>query len=495
MASTFTLKTAEVIRDDILRTIRAGLINIGVSNPNVTPGSDYFVLAQSVGDQLEIAMANCQVKADAQMPDTAIDADLARVMAIYGLTFRGASGAAGNVALSSTAATSVTTGDQLIDASGYRFEVAVGGTYANGDVIPIQGVDTGKLTNHTAGDSLRWVTVPPFSASTAVVATGGLTGGVDAEGNETARQRLYARLRNPPASGNWQHVATLAEEASTLVEKAFVHPTVNGPANYGLAVVGYATATSKSRVVPAITVTNVIKPYVDGKYPEHADSIITSVTDSNFDLSVAITIPSSPKATPAGPGGGWTDGTTWPRDSTLSGTFKCAVTSAASSSTFTVDAPSPPTAAVSQIAWLSTLTWTVYTATVTSYTGTSGAYVVTIDKPFAGIAAGDYISPNAVNIQAYFDAILGRFAKNGPGEKASAAYLTARGFRHPTPAQSWPCKIDATMIRSITDSGDEVQDAEFMYRTSTAAPTVPASVSDAPAIFVPRYIGIYEKLT
>lgn len=492
----FTVKTAEETRDDILRVYRSGLINLGVTNPNVTPGSDVYVLAQAIGNQIEVAMANTQVKADAQMPDTATGEDLDRILAQYDLTRRSPAGAAGSVLLSSTASTSVTLGAQLVDGAGLRFAVTIGGTYANGARIPVQGVDTGDETNHDAGDIFRWVTPPPFSATTAVVASGGITGGIGLEDDETARQRLYARLRNPPGAGNWEHVAELCEAADPLVQKAFVYPAVNGPANVGVAVVGYATDSSKSREVPALTVTNTIKPYLDGLYPEHADTIVDSAVDVDFDMAVELVLPASPKASPAGPGGGWTDGTSWPRNTAASSTFACTVTAVTSTTVFTVDAPSAPTAGITQIAWYSPYDFTVYTAYVSSFTGSSGAYVLTLDRPFPGITTGCFISPNALNIASYFAAAIAQFAAMGPGEKvASASNAFARGFRHPTPAQSWPYKVDGTMLRAITDAGDEVQSASFLYVTSSGAPAVPGSVSDGPNIYVPRHIAFYERLT
>ncbi len=495
MSSTFTLKDAAAIRDDILRTQRAGLVAIGVANPNLTPGSDAYVLAQAIGDQFEIAMANAQTKADAMMPDTATGTDLDRILTSYGLARRAASGAAGNVTLSSTTSTTVTVGASLVDGAGQRYLVTIGGTYANGATIPVQGLDTGSATNHAAGTVLRWVTPPPFAAQTVVVATGGLTGGVDAEDDETARQRLYSFLRTPPSSGNWQQVATICEGADTLVQKAFVYPAVNGPGNVAVAVVGYATSVSKSRVVPALNVANGIKPTLDGSYPEHVDTIVTGTVDVSFDLSIALTLPASPKASPAGPGGGWTDGTTWPRNSTASATFRCTVTAVASSTSFTVDAPTSPVANITQIAWLSPVDWTVYTATVTGVTGSAGVYVVTLDKPFPNIAVGDLISPNAVNIATYYASVLTHFAYMGPGEKASAGTAgLIRGYRHPVPAQSWPSSVDDQMLRRIVTNSSEVQSAQFLYRTSSSAPAVPGTVATGPNIYIPRKVAFYEKV-
>lgn len=497
MASTFTVKTAEQIRDDILRTYRAGLIDLGVANPNVTPGSDIYVLAQAVGDQLEIAMANCQVKADAMMPDTATGEDLDARLEQYGLARRAAGGSSGNITLDSTATSTVAAGTQLIDGAGLRYEVETSASYADGATIPVTAVDTGKATNLAAGTTLRWVTTPPFSARTALVATGGLTDGTDAEDDDTARARLYARLRTPPGAGNWEHVAELVEESSTQVEKCFVYPAKNGPASVAAAVVGPVSSTSKSRAITASTVTNVIKPYLDGKYPEHVNTVVKSVVDANFDVAIALSIPASPTASPAGPGGGWTDGTTWPRPNTTNSFGYCDVTAVTSTTVFRVRSESAPTAGVSQIAWLSPTDWTVRTATVTA-SSTISTYVfeITIDKPFTGITTGCFISPNAVNVETYFEAILDHFAAMGPGEwlvSTNAAF--ARAFRHPTPATAWPMAVNSTMLRALTDAGDEVLDADFLYRTSTGNPALPSPSTDPPKIWVPQHVALYEKLT
>ena len=492
----FTVKTAEQVRNDILRTYRAGLMSIGVANPNVGPGSDVYVLAQAVGNQLEVSHANAQILAEGLLPDTATGDQLERWRNIYGLSKRTAAGATGAVVFETSAPTYVAIGSSLIDDLGQRFEVTVGGSYADGDTIPVEAIDTGADTNHEAGDVLRWVTPPPFAAQTVTVAAADLTGGVDEETDDVGVQRLLERIQNPPLSGNPSHVASWAEESSTLVQKAFVYPAVNGPGNYAVTVTGYATDVSKARSVSAIEVANAVAPYVAGKSVAPIDIIVTSAENVAFDLALFLSLPSSPKASPPGPGGGWTDGATWPRNANLGSTFRCLVTSVTSSTAFTVDAPSSPTAGVTQICFLSPVDWNTYTATVVAVSGSAGAYAITLDKPFPGIAVGNCISPNATNAEIYFDAILAQFAAMGPGEVLdSSSPMIGRGFRHPPPAQAWPYKVDATMLRAVVNASDEVLDADFAYRTSSAAPAVPSSVLGAPKIYVPQNIAFYERLT
>jgi uncharacterized phage protein gp47/JayE len=492
MASTFTVKTAEDIRDDILRTYRAGLIRIGVTNPNVTPGSDIYVLAQAIGDQLEVAMANAQVKADAMMPDTATATDLDRLLAVYALTRRVAAGSSGNVVMNSSAPSTVIAGTQLVDGAGLRFTVTTGGTYANGATVPVAATDVGAITNHSSGDTLKWSRSPPYSASTALVAAGGLTGGVNDEDDETARARLYGLLRNPPGTGNCTHIAQIAEASTTKVQKAFVYPALLGPGNFGVTVIGYPDPVTKSRAIDPTTVANLVAPYIIGRSPEHADALVTGSNDVSFDVSLALSLPASPRASTPGPGGGWTDGTSWPRNVNSTSTFRCLVTAVTSSTSFTVDAPSSPIAGVTQVCWLSPLTWTTYTAKVLTVSGSAGAYAVTLDAPFAGIAVGNAVSPNATNADAYFQDVLAFFAGMGPGEQASLT-TGSRYFRHPTPAQSWPNTVNALLLRQLTTDHTDVQSAQFLFRTSTAPPSGNGAGYN-PGIYIPGNIAFYEAL-
>jgi len=485
----FTVKTAEEIRDDILRTYEAGLLRIGVPNPNVGPGSDLYILAQAIGNQLEVAMANCQVQADNLLPDTATDEAISRWLDIYGLSLREAAGARGSVIFETTATTYVSLYTELVDDIGLRYRVTVAGYYSDNSSIPIEAIDTGADTNHESGDVLRWVSPPPFASQTVTVATGDLTGGVDEETQATAYERLRTFLRNPPSSGNASHVATWAEESSSLVQKAFVYPTTFGPGSNFVSVAGYATDVSKSRQVDGLIVTNTVKPYIEGKGAAPVDVVVSSAVDVPFNLSMALTLPSSPKASPPGPGGGWTDGSPWPQ--LISKTYVSVLASPTPTSTqFAVDAETLPIEGVTQICWLSPTDWKTYQATVTKVTGTAGNCVITIDQAFSGITAGHTISPNAVNAETYFDAIVEHFASLGPGEIFSSTHPRfGRAFRHPPPSQGWPYRVDAQLLKAVVSSSDEVMDASYLYRTSSAGPSAVAGV---PTIYVPNNIAFYE---
>jgi uncharacterized phage protein gp47/JayE len=498
----FVVKDAISIRDDVLRTIKNGLIRRGVETPNVSPGSDWFVLATALGNELAVVGANAVIKADEQMPDSAGGDGLARIAAVLGLEKQPAAGSVGFAIIAASATSPVPTGQELLDANGQRFRVTVGGNYANGDSVPIEAVDVGAATNKAPGEVLRWKVSPPFCDEKVTVAAGGLVNGIDAEDDEALRARVLAVFQNPPGSGNWEHCAELAEEADARVQKAFVHPAALGPSTMRIAVTAAPTLSSKARDVASTVLSSVVEPYVQGKLPEHAHVEVTTVDNVEATVAFALALPEAPTANPPGPGGGWINATPWPAPNGVSA-FRAAVTSVTSSTELEVDAVLAPVPGVSRIAWLSPVDWKLYTALVTSFSGSSGAYTITLDTPFAGITVGCLLWPECQNALAYCETVLAQFALMGPGEVTSNASALLRGFRHPPPANGWPSALAPHLLNAVTRAHDEVLAAQFLYREAPShgpltgsagqlAPNVPASISDPPLIFVPKHIAFYR---
>lgn len=504
----FVVKDSDTIRDDVLRTIKNGLIAQGVAEPNVGPTSDFYNVATALGNELTVVGANAIIKTDAQMPDTATDdedpngdQDLTRWAKSLGLEPQPATGSVGAVVIEASATSPIVEGAELTDDLGQRYTVTLGGNYANGASVPIKALSKGETTNREAGDTLQWAEAPPYCSDKATVATGGLINGADAEDSEALRERIYAKLQVPPGSGDWEHVAETAEASTNSVQKAFVEPAIQGPSTCDVAVTAAPTKTNKSRVIATAIMDGTVRPYTEGKLPKFGQLTVTTVTDVNADVAIGLSLPDAPTANPPGPGGGWIDGTPWPTPNGTS-TFRCTVTAVTSTTVFTVDATTSPTKNVSHIAWLSPTDWKLYTATVIDVSGSSGAYVITLDKPFVGIAVGSYIWPECQNAQKYVDAILDQFALMGPGEKTANASALARGFRHPPPSTSWPYSLGPHLLSALTDAADEVASAQFFHRTDgtttqtgaggTVVPQVPAALSNPPRIFVPRHIAFYR---
>lgn len=485
---TFPARSAKEIHDSWIRTVGNGLVlNAGIANPAVSKGTDYDIIANGFARELVVGEASCVVQADQAMPDTAAGANLDRWLGIYGVTRRQPAGSIGQITITASLSSGVliATGTQLTDSQGLRYQVSAGGTFGNQSQVPIAAIDTGSATNHLNADVLTWVATPAYCDSNVVVGipggTDGLTLGSDGEANddETPRSRLLSRLQGAAAAGNWGHVVQLVAQASPYVQGAFCYPGVYGPSTLAFAataspqVVGPFSGTSKNRDLPTTIVLSTIIPYVLGVLPEHALVQGFTVQNSPTDVAVLLSLPSAPTASPAGPGGGWLDGTPWP--SSISGTTPVTVTAVTSTTNITVNATTAPSVG-SHIAWVSPTNWQLYTATVLSFSGSSGAYVLTLDTPLVGIANGNHIFPQSVNQAAYVTALLGAFALMGPGELTSNPTYLQRGYRHPTPQLTWPSSLTAVQLRAIENVGTEVLATQWLYRSQTFAP-VPAQTA------------------
>lgn len=496
---TFEIRDVATIRDGILRIIRNGLIDLGIANPNVGPKSSYYIEATALATECTVAEANAVIKVDGFMPDSATGDELRRWLTSCGLAYRTAVGSVGKCTMQSTGpAVAVTEGDQLIDEAGLFFEVVTTGSYANNELFDVQGVSTGFATNHINGDVLTWVATPAFANPTVVVGlvggTDGLIDGVDDEDEETARGRLLDRLANPPSGFNWEHVAEIAEASSPTVQKAFVYPALEGPSSLQVAVVGFATSflaiagPTAARAIAQTIVDNVIAPYIRGILPGSINVTVLTTEDVPVDVAVGLSLPAAPTASPAGPGGGWLDGTPWPAAG--DGDPRAMVGVVTSSTVFEVYASTAPIAGVSRIAYVRQSNWRIYSAKVVSFTGVSVPYLVTVDTPMTGIAVDDYVFPQCTRQNDYLLALLKAFAQMGPGEKSAAPGVLERAFRHPTPTPLWPYSLGGQQLRALEEVGDEVLDTQWLYRSATTPP-LPGGAGDKPSIFIAGRIGLY----
>lgn len=484
-----TVKTAEEIRDDYLRTIKEGLINLGIANPNVSEGTLDYIRGTAIGQFGALLYQNISLKADAQMPDTAQEEDLVRIANIYNLSLRSAGPSSGNLILDTSVVTSVVipTGSQLIDDKGLSYEVTIGGSYSDEEEIPITAIDTGTATNLAAGKTLRWVSPPPFVSATATVADGGLTGGVDQETYEGLRTRVLEKIRNPPGGGNWSQLNQAAEDSTVAVQKSFAFPACNGPATVHIAVVSAPTESDKSRDVNSLVLTTKVIPAIQAVVPEYFELVVTTVGNQLVNVAIGISIPSATTASPPGTGGGWLDANPWPVY-TLDNYSE--VTAVTSSTEFTVNADIDPVAGTTRICWLSPTDWKLYRGTVLSFTGSNPSYTVTVDTAFTGITTGAFIFPDAELMQDYVDTLLEAFANLGPGQKTNKSGVLPRAYRRPLTTESWPSDLNDQVLRRLTDNNETILSAEYNYR-SVSSPNLPVLITDTPYILVPYNLAFY----
>ncbi|MRG98203.1 baseplate J/gp47 family protein [Polyangium spumosum] len=492
----FTTKTREQIRGDYTRTVKNGLINLGIANPNVSEGTLDYIRGDALGAFGEEIYNLVSVKANAQLPDSALDDDLIRLAKIVGLDLRPAGPSQGFIILQTSVSVPVAipAGSQLLDPAGLSYEVLVGGAYGSGDLVSIRAVDTGSRTNLPEGTTLRWSSAPPFVAATALVASGGLLGGVDQETIEGLRARLLDYYRNPPGGGNWSQVNLTAENSSTFVQKSFAYPAVYGPSTLHVVVVGAPTTTNKSRTVPSDIVETVVKPAVLGAFPEFADIVVTSADSFTVATTFGLSLPTSKRASPPGPGGGWLDGTPWPTNASLG---YAPVTTVNSAVDFFVNADAAPVVG-QRVCYVSPTNYKLYRAKITQVFGGGPPYRIVIDTGFFRsnttndpLQTADWVFPDAERMDAYVAAVLNAFATMGPAEKTTIPGLLPRAYRKPQKEFSWPSQVGSYFLRALYESGEEVFDADFNV-TPDVVPVV-SGYPLAPYIAVPGLLAFYPQ--
>ena len=491
----FQTKTYAQFRDDFLRSVSNALQTIaGIPNLDVSYGTDHYIIGEAIGKLAEITSYNVIAAADAQMIDTATGADLYRLAGFYGLSLKPAGGSSGFITFSASNTVAIVQGTQLIDGTGLKYQVAAGGTYANGASIPITSVDTGTGTNLATGSSLRWVSAPAFSAPTALVASPGLSGGSNAETDDQLRARVLSRLQNPPGGGNWSQFAQLAMNSSTQVQQAFVYPVYNGPSTVQVCVVTAPTSSNKNRNVNSLIVSGTVNPAIQAGVFEGMSLLTTTAVNKPIDLSVGLSLPSAVSASPPGIGGGWTDGQPFPVNASQG---YANVASVSSTNIITIVSDVPPVVNTTKVCWLSKDDWTLRTATVISSSG-SGTYTIGLDTPFVSvngvsIAANDYVFPNAVNVQNYINAILDYFASLGPGQILNPGTVTnlfPYAYRRPFVGTAYPSDIGPSLLKLMNNVGPEVYDAQYLGSGARKCP-FPTNVTSGPYILVPGNLGVY----
>lgn len=482
MATNFRIKSYQEIREDFLRTYRNGLIAKGITDPDVAPGTEIYLKATAFAQAQSVVYSSLVFQDKQRMPDSAEGVELDRWCTIYGIERQPASASSGFLDFVTAAASVlIPTATELVDPNGQRFAVSSGGTFTTGQRVPIESVSTGTATNLAANVVLRWLSPPANVNSRATVATGGLIGGTDVETDAALSARLQDVIRSKPGSGNWAELNAIAEAADSSVQKSFCYPAFQGPASVLLAVVRAATETNKNRSITDALVLDAVESAATGNLPAWADIQVRTVDDVTCNVSVGLSLSD----------GQWVDASPWP---IKEATGYVPVTTATSSTELTLAADSDPIAGVSHVCWVDPSTWEVKRALVSSFTG-AGPYTITLDTPFTGIVAGDFIFPDAVRMDDYVAALLEVFGSLGPGEiadPASYAGLFPRAYRHPLPSQDYANGVGPSILRFLSNTGDEILDVAYLYRQYTA-PAYPATLDDNPKILVANRLGFYPN--
>lgn len=493
--------SADVVRDDLLTDFRLEALkytqSVGAPDPAVQPGTDNWFWATAQGNAAMLQYSNLATLRPAMTPLFASGDDLETWRLTLRLPSIGASPSSGKLTVSVTGGGTITVpdGKQFVLGNGLRGQVS--GTHlgvTDGSDVAVVMVDKGAATNAAAGTKVRFVD-PPFNLVTEakVSVNGPLTGGYDAETESRKRERVLNRLGAQPKAGNWSHIREIAFNALASVQDCYVYPALGGPSSCLVAVVKqFDRDLLDFHRAMGTGAVQLVRDAIHAELPGENEHVVCTVTEQAADLALYLTIPASVMA--GGNGQGWVDQRPWPPHGSGSHVTVTAVTNAYQ---FTVDAATStaPIPGLTHVAWWSPQDMAFHVGLITAVSGSSGAWVLTVDAPMvdkkgAAITPGDYVSPPAVNGEKYGTKLLDLFETLGAGEMTSDIYRLPRSLRHPLISDGVRTTLQGSFLAEFTQAHAEISNSAVAY-APTASPSVPSTVDDTPNVLVPRHFGIY----
>jgi hypothetical protein len=491
-------KNSAELRDQFLRDLRLAAIGIGVAAPPVEPGSDWWMLGEALSKMTLVAFSNINISARAQSVLDATGQALDRIREAYALPVVNPTGSSGKIKVTVLGATAIPNGTQGRLPNGLRFQVV--GTFINpadGAEIDVAAIDTGSVTNFPAGSVVTFNVAPTNVSREAKVSTGSpLTGGTDAETDDRKRDRILNTLRYKPAGGNWAQIRQVVFDQFGGALDCYIYPAPGGPSTYIVVPVkAFDPDNNDFSRAPSSAALQTIRGLIFGNAPPGIKSVVRAPTDEPLDFTLKLELPGS--VLTGGNGQGWTDAAPWPTLEVADGGTVAIDAVSSDNTQITVDAETAvePIDGQTQIAWWSTADCKHYPALVVGHSGTAGAWVLDLDRPLVGKdgvgpTVGDFISPNAQNLEAYGNTWVSLFSTLGTGEITSDVNLLPRSLRHPYSTDEDPHSITNASLARFATKHPEISDIEFGSAAQTS-PTVPATVDDSPNVITPGKFAIY----
>ncbi len=209
--------------------------------------------------------------------------------AIWGIEPADAVAATGAVTLAGTAGTVVAAetvlraSDRQEYATDAEVTVAAGGTVE----ADVTAVTPGAAGNAVDGAKLTLVS-PIAGIQSGAVTSGAISGGEDAESDDSLRQRLTERLRTTPRGGTSADYRQWALSGHASVTRAWARPVARGLGTVDIYVM---TDDATDNGIPAAAVVTAVQTYIDARRPVTADADVIAPTAADLDVTIRNVMP------------------------------------------------------------------------------------------------------------------------------------------------------------------------------------------------------------
>lgn len=219
------------------------------------------------------------------LPDTAEAEYLERWASVWGVSRRPAAAAKGTVTFSGSNGAVIPAGSLLQRSDAAEFTTTADGTIAAGAAtVAVAASALGTAGNTAAGSTLSLVNPIAGVNGQATVAAGGIAGGAESEADDALRNRLLARIQQPPHGG-----AAFDYEAWALevpgITRAWVLPGHLGVGTVGIAVV----SDDLDPIIPAAALVEQVQAHIDPVRPVTADAVVFAPIPVPIDFTLQLT--------------------------------------------------------------------------------------------------------------------------------------------------------------------------------------------------------------
>lgn len=218
--------------------------------------------------------------------DTAEAQYLERQASIQGIYRRAASKATGTLTVSYTEGAKLPVGTIFMADDQTRYETTAEpevGSYT----VPVQCLEVGTIGNREEGQP--YTLVSPVTGVDAEAVGSEMAGGAEAESDESLRERLLYRLRNPPRGGTATDYVAWAKEVPG-VTRAWCFPKEQG---IGTVVVRFATDELTDDGVPTAGMVQIVADHIAESAPVTAATTVVAPVAKPVDFRIKDLIPDS----------------------------------------------------------------------------------------------------------------------------------------------------------------------------------------------------------
>ncbi len=221
------------------------------------------VLSRSYGGAVHLLYGFLDYKSKQIQALTADQEGLNTIATEYGISRTAATQATGTITLTGTNDIVIPSGTKLQSSSGVVYTTDDDSTILAGTVdINITAKEAGEDGNNDGGITLSFISPITGVNTSGTVTTDGLVGGSDEETDDSLRERVLIRKRQPPHGGAYFDYITWAREVSG-VTRAWTFPDWAGRGTIGLAF----TRDNDSTIIPTADLADDVFEYLQ----EHTD--------------------------------------------------------------------------------------------------------------------------------------------------------------------------------------------------------------------------------